>query len=189
MLKKHQAGTSLMVQWLRLQAPSTGGPGLIPGRGTRSHVSQLRVCMLQLRPGAAKWIFFFNKRIIKKQQASFYKQPRPFWGALETGRALQWPGNEERTEPSGAIALRVPEGQDLFDPCWGGWKEKATEVHFRKGGKKQTKKLIYFLSQKFCLGPPFTSRMCLNQKDKRSQVCSPWAARSSSLQPGGGGGG
>jgi len=40
-------GTSLMVQWLRLQAPNAGGQGSIPGQGTRSH-------MLQLRPRAAK---------------------------------------------------------------------------------------------------------------------------------------
>ena len=31
-----------MVQWLRLRAPNAGGPGLIPGQGTRSHVPQLR---------------------------------------------------------------------------------------------------------------------------------------------------
>ena len=28
-------GTSLVVQWLRLQAPKAGGPGLIPGPGNR----------------------------------------------------------------------------------------------------------------------------------------------------------
>ena len=39
--------TSQAVQWLRLRAPNAGGPGFIPGRGTRSH-------MLQLRPSAAK---------------------------------------------------------------------------------------------------------------------------------------
>ena len=27
-----------MAQWLRLHAPNAGGPGLIPGQGTRSHV-------------------------------------------------------------------------------------------------------------------------------------------------------
>ena len=43
-----------MVQWLRLHAPNTGDPGLIPGQGTRSHMPQLRVCMLQLKiPHAA----------------------------------------------------------------------------------------------------------------------------------------
>ena len=35
-------GTSLMVQWLRFCAPKTGGTGLIPGPGTRSHMPQLR---------------------------------------------------------------------------------------------------------------------------------------------------
>ena len=38
-----------MVQWARLHAPNAGGPGLIPGQGTRSCVPQLRVLMLQLR--------------------------------------------------------------------------------------------------------------------------------------------
>ncbi|TEA30083.1 hypothetical protein DBR06_SOUSAS18210011, partial [Sousa chinensis] len=40
---------SLVAQWLRLCAPNAGGPGLIPGQGTRSHMPQLRVCMPQLR--------------------------------------------------------------------------------------------------------------------------------------------
>ncbi|TEA23326.1 hypothetical protein DBR06_SOUSAS10410006, partial [Sousa chinensis] len=40
---------SLVVQWLRLHAPNAGGPGLIPGQGTRSHMPQLRVCLSQLK--------------------------------------------------------------------------------------------------------------------------------------------
>ena len=32
-----------MVQWLRLLAPSAGGPGSIPGQGTRSHMPQLKI--------------------------------------------------------------------------------------------------------------------------------------------------
>ena len=62
------SGTSLVVQWLRLHTPNAGGPGSIPGQGTRSHMPQLRARMLQLRahmpqlrarmlqlrPGAAK---------------------------------------------------------------------------------------------------------------------------------------
>ena len=32
-----------MVQGLRLCAPNTGGPGSIPGQGTRFHMSQIRV--------------------------------------------------------------------------------------------------------------------------------------------------
>ncbi|TEA24348.1 hypothetical protein DBR06_SOUSAS4410056, partial [Sousa chinensis] len=40
--------------WVRRRAPNAGGPGSIPGRGTRSCMPQLRVCMLQLRsPRAA----------------------------------------------------------------------------------------------------------------------------------------
>ena len=34
-----------MVQWLRLCTPNTGGPGSIPGQGTRCHMLQLRVRM------------------------------------------------------------------------------------------------------------------------------------------------
>ena len=30
------------------KTPNTGGPGLIPGPGTRLHIPQLRVCMLKL---------------------------------------------------------------------------------------------------------------------------------------------
>ena len=62
-------GSSLEVQWVRLHAPNAGGPGLIPGRGTMSHMPQLRSLnattkrsyvlqrrsrVPQLRPGAAK---------------------------------------------------------------------------------------------------------------------------------------
>ena len=34
---------------LRFHAPNAGGPSLIPGQGTRSHIPQLRVRMLQLK--------------------------------------------------------------------------------------------------------------------------------------------
>ena len=37
---------------VRLHTPSAGGPGLIPGRGTRSRVPQLRVRMPQLKDPA-----------------------------------------------------------------------------------------------------------------------------------------
>ena len=39
---RHPWGTSLVVQWLRLHASNPGGPGLIPGQGTRPHMLQLR---------------------------------------------------------------------------------------------------------------------------------------------------
>ena len=35
--------TSLGVQWLGLRAPSAGGPGSIPFRGTGSHILQLKI--------------------------------------------------------------------------------------------------------------------------------------------------
>ena len=38
---------SLVVQRLRLCVPNAGGLGSIPGQGTRSHMPQLRVHMLQ----------------------------------------------------------------------------------------------------------------------------------------------
>ena len=64
-VKKGGGGTSLVVQGVRLCAPISGGPGSIPGRGIRSRTHtatkidpactpQLRSCMLQLRPNAAK---------------------------------------------------------------------------------------------------------------------------------------
>ena len=37
-----------MAQWLRLHCPNAEDPGSSPGLGTRSHMSQLRVHMLQL---------------------------------------------------------------------------------------------------------------------------------------------
>ena len=37
-IKFHQIGTSLVAHWLRLHAPNSAGPGLIPGQGTRSHM-------------------------------------------------------------------------------------------------------------------------------------------------------
>ena len=41
LFKKPASGTSLVVPWLRLQAPNAGGLGSIPGQGTRSHMLQL----------------------------------------------------------------------------------------------------------------------------------------------------
>ena len=40
---------ALVVQWLKLCAPSSGCLGSIPGRETRFHILQLRVLMLQLK--------------------------------------------------------------------------------------------------------------------------------------------
>ena len=38
-----------MVQWLRLCTPNAGGPGSFPGQGIRSHMTQFRVHLLQLK--------------------------------------------------------------------------------------------------------------------------------------------
>ena len=46
--------TSQVVQWLTLHAPNVGGPGLIPGQETRSHILQLRVHTPQPRSSALK---------------------------------------------------------------------------------------------------------------------------------------
>ncbi|TEA24351.1 hypothetical protein DBR06_SOUSAS4410059, partial [Sousa chinensis] len=43
---------SLVAQWIRLHAPSAGGPGLIPGQGTRSHM-HATTKMPQLRSSRA----------------------------------------------------------------------------------------------------------------------------------------
>ena len=40
---KVNVGTSPVVQWLRLRTPNAGGPGLIPGQGTRSRIPQLKI--------------------------------------------------------------------------------------------------------------------------------------------------
>ena len=45
--KKFKRRTSLVIQWLRLHTLHAGGPGLIPGQGTRSHMPKLRSCMWQ----------------------------------------------------------------------------------------------------------------------------------------------
>ena len=38
LLTNSKLETSLVAQWLRLQAPNAGGLGSIPGQGTRSHM-------------------------------------------------------------------------------------------------------------------------------------------------------
>ena len=48
-IRTYRLGTSLLVQWLRIYASSVGGLGLVLGLGTRSHMPQLRVYMLQLK--------------------------------------------------------------------------------------------------------------------------------------------
>ena len=52
------AGTSLVVQWLRLLAPNAGGPGSIPDQGTRLHMPQQRWngrAEIDIRKGQSPW--------------------------------------------------------------------------------------------------------------------------------------
>ena len=49
-LTQEVRGTPLVVQWLRLFSPGTGGPSSTPGQGIRTH-------MPQLRPSAPKETF------------------------------------------------------------------------------------------------------------------------------------
>ena len=57
-----------MVEWLRLCARSAGGPGLIPGQGTRFHMLQLQVHTPQGRPSAARQINIKKKEEEKKRK-------------------------------------------------------------------------------------------------------------------------
>ena len=52
--KELRNGTSLVAQWPRFLTSNAGGPRLITGQGTGCHMPQLRVCMPQQRPRAAK---------------------------------------------------------------------------------------------------------------------------------------
>ena len=53
-IKKSTNNRASLVQRLRLCAPNAGGSDSIPVQGTRSHMLQLKICMPQLRPHAAK---------------------------------------------------------------------------------------------------------------------------------------
>ena len=57
-----------MVQWLRLHAPHAGGPGWIPGQGTRPH-------RLQLRPSAARYILKESKQRLVVHNQHLAKYP------------------------------------------------------------------------------------------------------------------
>ena len=70
-----------MFQWVRLYSSNAGGLGSISGQGTRFHMLQLRVCMLQLKiPLAAtktvqpnKYIHFF---FLKTNQPTLNMYPQ-----------------------------------------------------------------------------------------------------------------
>ena len=57
-----------MVQWLGLCAPNAGGPGSIPGRGTRSHMLQLKILHAATKTWHSqvnKYIFFLMENILQ----------------------------------------------------------------------------------------------------------------------------
>ena len=72
----------LVVQWLRLHAPNAGGLGSIPDQGTKSHVPQWRVHMLQLRPTAAQQTNIKtkqNKKFLSGWLDEFLPLSTPMW--------------------------------------------------------------------------------------------------------------
>ena len=69
----------MVVQWL--SAPKAGSPGSIPGQGTRFHILQLRVHMLQLNTSAAK------KNAPPPQSTNFFFFKHTLSNSLEIERA------------------------------------------------------------------------------------------------------
>ena len=95
------AGTSLVVQWLRLHAPNAGVRGSIPGQGTGSHMPQLRVCMPQLRSQQAAAKTRCN------QINKYFKKRKVFFGKV-TGIQIQSCGFGSAaggTQPSRTLSL------------------------------------------------------------------------------------
>ena len=52
----------MVVQWLRLCSPNVGDLGLIPGRGTRSHMLQLEI----LNVSRKTWTNQVNKYVFER---------------------------------------------------------------------------------------------------------------------------
>ena len=66
-------GTSLVIQWLALYAPSAGDQGSVPGLGTRSCMPQLKeILCATTKTGAAK-IFYMKKLMSLKHVPSIKK--------------------------------------------------------------------------------------------------------------------
>ena len=57
-----------MVQWLTLCAPNAGGPGSIPGQGTRCHTLQLKIPGAPTKTQLGQMFFcFFFKEVFRKE--------------------------------------------------------------------------------------------------------------------------
>ena len=67
MILRKGGGTSLVVQWLGLCIPSAGGPGSFPGRGTRSHMPQLKSLHVATKPRHRQINKYFKKKRKKKR--------------------------------------------------------------------------------------------------------------------------
>ena len=52
----------MAVQWLRLLAPSAGGPGSILGQGTRSHMPQLKIPHATTKTQHDNYFFFKERK-------------------------------------------------------------------------------------------------------------------------------
>ena len=92
-----------MVQWLRLSTPNSGGPGLIPGQGTRFH-------MLQLRPK------YISKKLKKKKKVKTGPE-RLVEGPKVTQQGQCWPPGA--TEQDGYTGPRGPAGSPGdSEPGW-----------------------------------------------------------------------
>ena len=113
-------GTSLVIQWLRLHVPNTGGTDSIPHQGTSS-------CMLQLRSGAATLIFLKKKKKQKTMLWYFWvdrKGPKP--NIYMYPLSLKLPSH-----PGCNVTLsRVPM---LSRALWGSWEWKYFCLPFLLG--------------------------------------------------------
>jgi len=78
LLKSVKAGASLVVQWLRLHAPSAGGPGSIPNQGSRfplaatkdsaGHNEDQRSHMLQKIPHGPLGVAKYMNKVMKDKE-------------------------------------------------------------------------------------------------------------------------
>ena len=76
--KSHEGstGTSLLFQWLRLWVFSAGGPGLIPGQGTRCYMLQLNIPYAATKTHCSqtnkyKQVILFKKKTVTQVQFTY----------------------------------------------------------------------------------------------------------------------
>ena len=83
--KKWEIGISLVVQWPRFCAPNAGGPGSIPGQGTRSHVLQLKIT----HSATKTWSSQINIKKKKKKEVGDRNQNEEERFRRPPGKSLQ----------------------------------------------------------------------------------------------------